>query len=137
MTITHEGRKLAASLDVKGDVAGPLTVRLQPWGVVTGRVVNEDGQPRRGLALHDAVGTYPEPPAGQGLLPGANDIPGPQVGRDGRFRVEGFVPGLKYGASAVFGNLYVGEVFRDVTVAPGEVKDLGDLKVVPHQQGNQ
>ncbi len=33
-------------------------------------------------------------------------------------------------AGVLEGSLYRGEVFRDVTVAPGEVKDLGDLKVV-------
>ena len=32
--------------------------------------------------------------------------------------------------------MYRGEVFRDVTVAPGEVKDLGDLKVIPPKPNN-
>ena len=28
----------------------------------------------------------------------------------------------------------IGHLFRDVTVAPGEVKDLGDLRVIPPKQ---
>ena len=53
------------------------------------------------------------------------------MGRDGHFRIEGLVSGLKYGAGAVEGNMYRGGVFKDVIVASGEVKNLGDLKVVP------
>jgi hypothetical protein len=47
------------------------------------------------------------------------------------------VPGLKYGADAVEGFMYRGDVFKDVIVAPGEVKDLDDLKVVPPKRGGQ
>jgi hypothetical protein len=42
-----------------------------------------------------------------------------------------FVPGLKYGGGASEGFKYLGELFHDLTVKPGEVKDLGDLKPVP------
>ena len=54
------------------------------------------------------------------------------TGRDGRFRVEGLVPGVKYGAYALEmpNRKILGDIFRDLTVAPGEVKDLGDLKPV-------
>ena len=49
VTLTHEGRKLAGSVYLKGDEVGPLTVRLQPSGTVTGRIVDEEGRPRGGL----------------------------------------------------------------------------------------
>ena len=35
----------------RGDEHGPLTVRLQPAGTVTGRLLDDDGQPRRGVRI--------------------------------------------------------------------------------------
>ncbi|MHB1560734.1 MAG: sigma-70 family RNA polymerase sigma factor [Isosphaeraceae bacterium] len=136
VTIRHMGRRLVASLDLKGDEAGPLTVRLRPWGVVTGRVVDDDGQPRRNLEVQNLGGIYPAPPPDHGVLPGLGDNPSPRTDRDGRFRIEGFVPGLKYGAAVVENNVYLGGIFKDVSVGSGETKDLGDLKVTPPRQGN-
>jgi hypothetical protein len=129
VTITHEGRKLIGSVSLKGDESGPMTVRLQPWGTITGRMVDEDGRPRGGLSLNNlfAYNIDPQPHADRGTL---SSLP---IGRDGRFRIEGLVPGLKYGGGASEGYMYRGDLFRDVTVAPGEVKDLGDLKVVPRE----
>ena len=49
----------------------------------------------------------------------------------GRFRIDRLVPGLEYGASVSGQRAVPGVLFRDVTVAPGEVKDLGDIKPVP------
>jgi protocatechuate 3,4-dioxygenase beta subunit len=133
VTLRHDGRKLVGSVYLKGDEAGPLTVRLQPSGAVTGRIVDEEGRPRGGLELNNLDGFAPEPPPDRGFLPGCDSYPWIQVGRDGRFRVEGLIPGLKYGAGASRGLVHLGEVFRDVTVGPGEVKDLGDLRVVPER----
>ncbi|MHC5545001.1 hypothetical protein ACYOEI_42740, partial [Singulisphaera rosea] len=59
-----------------------------------------------------------------------------RIGHDGRFRVEGLVPGLKYGGFASAGFNDGGELFHDVTVAPGEFKDLGDLKIIPLRQNH-
>ena len=131
MTITHAGRKLIGSVYLKGDETGPLTIRLQPYGTITGRIVDEDGRPRGGLGIMNAGGSMPERPAEQGILPGGNNGGGIRIGRDGRFRIEGLVPGLKYGADASEGLNYLGELFRDLIVTPGEVKELGDIKVIP------
>jgi hypothetical protein len=126
MLITHVGRHLIGAAYLKGDEVSPVTIRLQPWGTITGRIVDEDGQPCADLTLNNLGGIYPQPPADRGILPGdarTNPV--------GRFRIDRLVPGLKYGASALEGFRGIGNVFRDVTVAPGEVKNLGDLKVVP------
>ncbi len=135
VTITHAGRKLIGSVYLKGDETGPLTLRLQPYGTITGRIIDDNGQPSGGLKVFSTSGVWPPPPAEQGILPvGNND--GIHTGGDGRFRVEGLVPGLKYGGTANEGGMYRGEVFRDVTVAPGEVKDLGDLKPILPKRDN-
>ena len=78
----------------------PLTIRLQPYGTITGRIVDEEGRPRGRLGITSAGGSMPERPAEQGILPGGNYGGGIRMGRDGRFRIEGLVPGLKYGAGA-------------------------------------
>jgi RNA polymerase sigma factor (sigma-70 family) len=134
--VIHASRKLIGSVYLKGDETGPLTIRLQPYGTITGRIVDEDGRPRGGLGIMSAGGSLPERPAEQGVLPGGNIGDGIRIGRDGRFRIEGLVPGLKYGATASEGLTYFGELFHDLTVIPGEVKDLGDIKGVPPQRNN-
>jgi RNA polymerase sigma factor (sigma-70 family) len=44
VTVTHGGRKLIGSIELKGDEASPVTIRLQPYGTITGRIVDEDGR---------------------------------------------------------------------------------------------
>jgi RNA polymerase sigma factor (sigma-70 family) len=126
VTITHAGRKLIGTAYLRGDEAGPQTVRLQPWATITGRVVDDDGQPHRGLSILSIDGIFPKRPDVQGILPGEV-----RIGRDGRFHVERLVPGLRYGALATDNARLYGELFRDLAAAPGEVKDLGDLRLIP------
>ncbi len=134
--VKHAGRKLIGSVYLKGDETGPLTIRLQPHGTITGRIVDEDGRPRGPLGIIERRRLAPERPAEQGILPGGNYDSGIRIGRDGRFRIEGLVPGLKYGATASEGFTYFGELFHDLTVTPGEVKDLGDVKPIPLKPEN-
>jgi hypothetical protein len=126
VNITHSERKLIGSAYLKGDEAGPLTVQLQPWGTIIGRVIDDDGQPQKSLDLISAGGSFPPLPAEQGVLSGDS-----RTGSNGRFRIERLVPGLKYGAFASDRKAQYGELFRDLKLAPGELRDLGDLKVVP------
>ncbi len=52
LDFVHPGRKLAGTLRLKGDETGKLTVKLQPWGTVIGRVLDEEGKPRTNVELN-------------------------------------------------------------------------------------
>ena len=43
----HRDRKLAGSVTVQGDEAGPLIVQLEPWATITGRIVDTFVTPSR------------------------------------------------------------------------------------------
>ena len=51
----------------------------------------------------------------------------PTVDAQGRFRIEGLVPGVKYDAFGHPSGKASGPLLNGVQVAPGELKDLGDL----------
>ena len=96
--VRHVARRLIGSVYLKGDEVGPLTLRLQPWGTLTGRLVDDEGRPRGGLGISSIGGINVSRPTEQAIFPQGSNGDGLRVGRDGRFRIEGLVPGLKYGA---------------------------------------
>ena len=126
----HEGRKLAGSIVLPGKGSDPAVVRLQPWGVVTGRLVDDEGRPRSGFSLGNgpALGKF-DPD--RGLIPTNERI---EIDREGRFRIERLVPGLVYKAYASSNLQLHGPVFEGVRVGPGEVKDVGDVRITPFRE---
>ena len=130
--VRHPGRKLVGSLVVHAADGSPRTLQLGPWGEIQGRIVTDDGKPRPELGLTSGPlhPTRPRPePVGH--LPRGDIGYGIKTDDQARFHVDGLIPGRHYGAAAgeENGGGIVGDLFDDVTVAPGEVKDLGDLKV--------
>ena len=57
----------------------------------------------------------------------------PTTGDDGKFQIEGVVPGVKFGLSfAKDGRTFdFVEALEDRTVRPGETLDVGEVKVKP------
>jgi RNA polymerase sigma factor (sigma-70 family) len=108
-----------AFVAVKGEVKEPLTVRLEPCGSVAGRLLDQDGEPAAGAVVRLDPESVPD--AGS---------PKVKTDRQGRFRIDGLLPGEKYQARLgppPFGQ-YLSSSF---TLKPGETKDLGDVQVKP------
>jgi hypothetical protein len=122
LIFVDEGLKLAGSCVVRGDEPEPITVKLESWATVTGRLVTSDGLPRTDVDFYFARGFKPDMTLG---IPPKRDY---HPDKDGRFRIEGLVPGLRYGMSASIGSMSVGDVFGDLILKPGETKDLGDVE---------
>jgi len=126
----HAGRNLAGTLTLRGDEKEAPVVRLGPAGAVTGRVLDADGEPIAGAV----VGLYFTDRTAQELERQRDQ--GREVvrtGKDGRFRLEGLVPNVKFGLQIQQGRVYlVGQPkigFREV--GPGATLDLGAFRVKP------
>jgi hypothetical protein len=112
--MVQEEKKLAGWLVVRGDAKAPVRIRLEPWGVVTGRLVKPDGEPMTGVTIYA----------------GAR---GGQPDKEGKFRI-GLVPGQKFGLTVIKSPYRLeisGKDVKDLTLRPGETKDLGDVRVKP------
>jgi RNA polymerase sigma factor (sigma-70 family) len=147
LCFAHWQKKLAGSIVVRGDEKEPVTVKLQPWGTVSGRLLDAEGKP-----IPKARLWFAEVPRGKVGTPRALDVglhvvahlggkpsPDPVTDEDGRFEVEGLIPGLKYnlawmeldGAFDEDHFKWKGLAFSGLILKPGETKDLGDVKLQP------
>jgi hypothetical protein len=118
--------KLIGFLLAHGDGDAPYTVRMQPWATVTGRLVDERGNPYPGASLaadpHREVAMHDDPSVG--VFAGAT------ADEHGCFRAERLVPGQRYSATMYLG---IGRpswfAFEELKLEPGEVRDLGDVRL--------
>jgi RNA polymerase sigma factor (sigma-70 family) len=129
LVLHHEGKKLGFYLkDLREQPPGPITVKLQLCGSASGRVVDQDGQPVVGLHLQlEGHGLRVVGGAGGGHQRVRTD-------EQGRFRIEGLVPGQDYMVSDRSETPGFPRVFAGVVVESGKHKDLGDLKLRERRQ---
>ncbi|MGO9115913.1 MAG: carboxypeptidase-like regulatory domain-containing protein [Thermoguttaceae bacterium] len=131
LSVQHE-RKLAGSFMLQGPQHGPLTVRLQPWGAITGRIVDAQGKPQADVFVID------DPRNRKPMLPPQGPIEHPWSGMEiktdpqGRFAIKGLAPGVAYDIDAAKqpdkgAEPWIGRIATGIVVRSGETKDLGDL----------
>ena len=137
----HRGRNLAGAAIVDEHTTDGLTVSLKPAGRIRGRLIDADGQPISDATVtadYGKLSANPDAaiwPASPDLRSSPDQIP---VDKEGRFHLDGIAPGWKYSAWAVAprkmqGQMMsrgIGRVFDDLTLEPGEDRDLGDIRVV-------
>jgi RNA polymerase sigma factor (sigma-70 family) len=134
VVVLSADKKFGAARPVRADEKGPIQMMLEPLGGVSGRVVGADGRPRAGLPVR---ATFSRGGEDGDRLPvqffitqstwAASLEPKAETDADGKFRLTGLMPGLKY--ALVVGD-EDGEVFRREGLSPaaGKVEDLGDVK---------
>src|SRR5262249_36549396 len=123
----------AGTLLVRDGEKAPLTVKLHPWGVVIGKLLNPDGKLPADVYIGSSAG---QGVTAEGVMPrplNTGSLPDlVQVDKDGRFRVEGLVLGLNYNLQVMKGNFFPKlnvTTIKNVSVKSGETRDLGDVPV--------
>jgi len=112
-------RDLGYYLRLAPKSAERLTVKLERCGSVSGRILDEDGQPVAGAAVH--VMGHPNNPN--------RDFHRVSTDGNGHFHVTGLVAGQEYYVGQ-WGDVPVSRVFLNLTLEAGQHKDLGDIKIV-------
>jgi RNA polymerase sigma factor (sigma-70 family) len=122
----HEARRLGATLRVDVKETGPLQVRLEPTASVTGRLLDASGESCEGIEIQ-VLRLISEPT--RGAQPPFSPPIRATTDADGRFRIEGLVPGTVQKIQAIgFKGASNGFILEDWTPNPGEVKDLGEIR---------
>jgi hypothetical protein len=133
---------------LRGDESGPLTVRLEPLGALLGRAIDAEGRPWKGLQVTASLDLdftdhktlpYEALTSSAFIAIGKNELfnRSETTDSDGKFRVEGLLPGLKYKVQPLVPGNRRGvpaeakgpfAIQNGITVKVGETKDIGDLR---------
>jgi RNA polymerase sigma factor (sigma-70 family) len=121
----HAGKKLGGTATARGDGKEPPVVRLAPWGAVTGRVVDAEGNPLAGAMIR----IYFEDRAASDLHQHLTDRKPATTDSAGRFRYDVPFAGVGFNLTVSHKGKFVNldTPRRGLTVKSGETKALGDL----------
>jgi beta-lactamase regulating signal transducer with metallopeptidase domain/uncharacterized GH25 family protein len=137
----HRLLNLAGGVIARHGDAEPIEIKLVPAGSITGRLLDNDGEPITSATVNpnydkvqsdDETAIWADHPK---LNSNPTQIP---VDENGRFRLDGLIPGWSYSAYATgsrkingqsFSNYVIGTVFSGVRIEPGETKDIGDVRL--------
>jgi hypothetical protein len=127
VSFVHKERKLIGFLEMRGDENHPVIVRMQPWGVLTGRLVDGAGKPLAGVRLSCDYPSLPAPGMARSATPFTTD-------KEGRFRIDGLAPGPKFEVTVLGGEkkeatLSAGDALQGLAAEAGQTKELGDITV--------
>jgi RNA polymerase sigma factor (sigma-70 family) len=112
----HKAKKLAKIITVHADHSGPLQVRLEPCGVLTGRVVDKSGRPIRETFIQWNTR----------LNSRDYEVFGASTDQNGRFELLA-VPGVKYRCLTRLFFAGTAKNVQEFSLDPGQTQELGDL----------
>ncbi len=125
LVFVHKERRLVGHVLLHADAKKPLTVRLQPAAVLTGRLLDPDGKPLAGVTVSASYRVNE-------ARWSAEDVAGKQpilTDAKGRFRIEGMFAGLTFSLNLRKGDfLDIDEKYGKLTLS-ARSKDLGDIVV--------
>jgi hypothetical protein len=139
-------KKLGKAQVVRGDEVGPLEVRLGSLSGLTGRVLGAGGRPRAGLNVYATLSRAGEDgarlPVQFFIIRGtwaANLERKAVTDAEGKFRLDGLLPGLKYTLVVSEGEAEDVDrvILRRESLSPpaaGRNEDLGDLRAKPSRK---
>jgi hypothetical protein len=116
---TSADGKLSARAVVSANDPQPKTIKLEAAGSVTGRLVDENGKP-----LQAILG-----PAPKDIRWDIGMIGETPTDADGRFRLGSLRHWQSYSVRVFRGSKIAGMLFEDLTIRPGEARDLGDIRI--------
>jgi beta-lactamase regulating signal transducer with metallopeptidase domain len=129
ITFIKEDRQLIGYLLARGDGETAYTVRMEPWGTVTGRIVGGKG---KALPIGRPGSDWQNPPTVSiSDVDGEAEV-GDRTDARGRFRIGGLFPGRHYSVKVYRGWGFSPEtVIKNLVLRAGEVRDLGDIRINP------
>jgi Carboxypeptidase regulatory-like domain len=128
LLFVDEAKKLAGNIDLKGDEKD-VTVKLQPWGKISGRLLDADGRPLAGASVRVYVKNSIRHAAFTELLRDRKTT----TNQDGKFTLDVPAGPAEYVLGFSRKNQYLDTGYRPDskghTVKPGETTAVGDVAV--------
>jgi protocatechuate 3,4-dioxygenase beta subunit len=126
LTFVQPDRKLVGHATLGGNESRLVTVQLQPWATLRGRLLDEEGKPLAGATVRASYSTY----AARWLDGAVSRPPGAdKTDAAGRFVIEGVQPGQEFNVAFQKSGHFrdIGPANRSLSLKPAETRDLGDI----------